>query len=84
MKKIISNILIILGALPYVCLIIIGLWYSINGFCFSLFIECTKEYGIDVFLGIMQLYFIMFLPIFIIGLILLIIGIVLKLKVKVK
>ena len=84
MKKIIGIILIVFGAFPFIATLGIAAYRSINGYCFSILVPCTKEYGINVFLSETALFGVIFWYIYLIALILIIIGVILIKKAKVK
>ena len=83
MKKIIGTILIIIGVIPFLLTLGYALYASITGVCFSLFVACTKTHGIGVFFITLYILGILAWYIYLIGLILIIIGIILRKKAKV-
>ena len=81
MKRKFWIILLIIGIIPFVVSLIIGIYSSINGVSSSLlcFGSCEYYYGFKAFIDSIIWYLIIFWPIYIIGIILIIISTI-KLK----
>ena len=78
-KKIVWISLLIVGIIPFAIPLIAGIYDSITGFSGLCFIECDNYYGFQAFIDSIYLYSFIFWPIYIIGVILIILSII-KLK----
>jgi len=74
-KKKIWITLLIIGIIPFLTPLIIGIYDSINGYAGLCFFSCEKEYGFKAFLGSVYLYSYICWPTYIIGLFLIILSI---------
>ena len=85
MKKIVGIILIIIGVIPFILTLGLALYAAIAGSSYLCFFgPCTKYYGFDPFIFIITIFGAAFWYIYLIALILIIIGIILIKKAKVK
>lgn len=75
-KKIIWKILLIIGLIPFLAVIIYGIFSSINGFSGICFFNCSKNYGLMAFRDSVIMYSYVLWPTYIIGIILIIISII--------
>ncbi len=80
-KKILGYVLSIVGVIPYVLCLICGIDAWINGFSGICFISCDPEYGWEAMKGCMLFFSYLFWPFYIIGAILIIVGVILLIKV---
>ena len=78
-KKIIWTFVLILGIISFVMPLIAGIYYSINGFTFLCFADCTIEYGFSAFKDVIFIYSWLMWPTYIVGGILIVLSII-KLK----
>ena len=84
-KKIIGIILIIIGVIPYLLTLGYALYAAIAGSSYLCLLEpCPKYYGFGPFKFVIILFGAAFWYVYLIGLILIIIGIILIKKAKVK
>lgn len=77
MKKIVWKILLIIGYIPFVVALVLGLDAAINGFSGLSF--CCSYYGFQAFIDCIFLFSVVYFPTYIIGIILIVLSII-KLK----
>ena len=69
-KKILWKILLLIGLIPFISILIYGIYVSITGFSLLCILNCAKEYGFIAFRdSIISISYIIW-PIYIIGLLL--------------
>lgn len=83
MKKIISmlkaniwELVILLGIAPFIYVIVSGIYNAIVGFSGLCITGCTDSYGISAFIDWVLLFSFVFWPAYVVGLILMILGII--------
>ena len=77
-KNILSKILIFFGTLPFLFLLLLAIKYSITGFDFMF----STSYGFEAFLGTIGIFLFLFWPIYVVGALFIVIGIVCALVIK--
>jgi uncharacterized membrane protein len=82
MKKVIGIILIIIGAIPLILPIITGIYSAINGYSGLCLWPCTNYYGFTAFIDSVFIYSVLLWPTYIIGIVLIVVGIILIKKYK--
>ncbi len=76
LKKCTWELVIILGACPFAFVLLSGIYKAITGFSGLCLKGCTDSYGFSAFMDWVILFSFVFWPIYVIGLILMIIGII--------
>ena len=76
LKKNIWELVIFLGTVPFIYVILSGIYNAIVGFSGLCITGCTDSYGISAFMDWVILFSFVFWPIYVIGLILMILGII--------
>ena len=79
-KNIIWKLLFIVGLIPFIIILVKGVYSAINGL--SCIDDCIPTYGIKAFIDTIKLYSLFLWPTYIVGIVLIIVSAVVLLKNK--